>query len=79
MSNRVVTVIFFLIACLSVIAQTDRDHIRRGNRLMRDTLFAKAQVEYQKAIEKDNTNAIAHYNLANALLYQNKAEDAWKE
>jgi Ca-activated chloride channel family protein len=46
---------------------------------MRDTLFSKAQVEYQKAIEKDNTNAIAHYNLGNALLYQNKAEDAMKE
>ena len=79
MSNRVVTIILFLIASLSIAAQSDRDHIRRGNRLMRDTLFAKAQVEYQKAIEKDNTNAIAHYNLANALMYQNKAEDAWKE
>ena len=58
MSNRVVTIILFLIASLSIAAQSDRDHIRRGNRLMRDTLFAKAQVEYQKAIEKDNTNAI---------------------
>ena len=46
---------------------------------MRDTLFAKAQVEYQKAIEADNTNAIAHFNLGNALMYQNKAEDALKE
>ncbi len=79
MSNKVVLLIFLLSASLIAVAQTDRDHIRRGNRLMRDTLYAKAQVEYQKAIEKDNTNAIAHYNLANALLYQNKAKDAWKE
>lgn len=79
MSNKVVFILLLLIASLSAAAQTDRDHIRRGNRLMRDTLYAKAQVEYQKAIEKDNTNAIAHYNLANALMYQNKAKEAWKE
>lgn len=79
MSNKFVLILLLLVSCLSAMAQTDRDHIRKGNRLMRDTLYAKAQVEYQKAIEKDNTNAIAHYNLANALLYQNKAKDAWKE
>ena len=64
---------------LTAMAQTDRDYIRRGNRLMRDSVFDKAQVEYQKAIERDNTNPISHYNLGNALLYQNKAEDAMKE
>ena len=73
-----------LFACLSVLqlsAQNDRDYVRRGNRLMRDTVperlqenAPKAQVQYQKAIEYDNTNAIAHYNLGNALLNQNKAE-----
>ena len=60
-------------------SQTDRDYIRRGNRLMRDSIYDKAQVEYQKAIEQDNTNPISHFNLGNALLYQNKAEDAMKE
>ena len=79
MSNRVIILMFFFVASLCATAQNDRDHVRRGNRLMRDTLFAKAQVEYQKAIEADNTNAIAHYNLGNALMYQNKAEDALKE
>lgn len=79
MSNRITTIIICFVYCLCLIAQNDRDHVRRGNRLMRDTLFAKAQVEYQKAIEADNTNAIAHYNLANALMLQNKAEDAMKE
>ena len=79
MSNRVYILILFLVTCLCAYAQNDRDHVRRGNRLMRDTLFQKAQVEYQKAIEADNTNAIAHYNLGNALMFQNKAEDAMKE
>ena len=36
-------------------------------------------MQYQKAIEFDNTNPQAHYNLGNALLFQNKAEDAMKE
>lgn len=74
--------IILFIMTLSVtaaFAQNDRDYIRRGNRLMRDTLFSKAQVEYQKAIQFDNTNAQAHFNLGNALLFQNKPEDAMKE
>ena len=77
--GRPAAMLILLIFSLSATAQTDRDFIRRGNRLMRDSVYDKAQVQYQKAIEKDNTNPISHFNLGNALLYQNKAEDAMKE
>ena len=77
--GRSVGTLLLLSVGISAMAQTDRDYIRRGNRLMRDSVYDKAQVEYQKAIEKDNTNPISHFNLGNALLYQNKAEDAMKE
>ena len=77
--GRIVSAVCLLLFSLAAFSQTDRDYIRRGNRLMRDSVYDKAQVEYQKAIEKDNTNPISHYNLGNALLYQNKAEDAMKE
>ena len=77
--GRPAAALFLLIFSMTAMAQTDRDYIRRGNRLMRDSIYDKAQVEYQKAIEKDNTNPISHFNLGNALLYQNKAEDAMKE
>lgn len=77
--GRPVATALLLFFSMTAMAQTDRDFIRRGNRLMRDSVYNKAQVEYQKAIEKDNTNPISHYNLGNALLYQNKAEDAMKE
>ena len=78
--NRInIILVFLFCAVFSAVAQNDRDYIRRGNRFMRDSIFDKAQIEYQKAIEADNTNAMAHYNLGNALLYQNKAEDAMKE
>ena len=77
--GRTVATVMLLFFSVMAVAQTDRDYIRRGNRLMRDSIYDKAQVEYQKAIEKDNTNPISHFNLGNALLYQNKAEDAMKE
>ena len=77
--GRSVSTICLLFFSLAAFSQTDRDYIRRGNRLMRDSVYDKAQVEYQKAIERDYTNPISHFNLGNALLYQNKAEDAMKE
>ena len=77
--GRSVSTICLLFFSLAAFSQTDRDYIRRGNRLMRDSVYDKAQVEYQKAIERDNKNPISHFNLGNALLYQNKAEDAMKE
>ncbi len=58
--------------------KNDRYYVRHGNRLYRDSLYAKAQVDYQKAIEKDNTNAVAHYNLGNAQLMQGQPKDAMK-
>ena len=79
MSNRIISLLICFVSYLCVLAHNDRAHVSRGNRLTRDTLYQKEQVEYQKAIEADNTNAIAHYNLGNAFMYQNKAEDALKE
>ena len=58
--------------------KNDRYFIRHGNRQYRDSLFTKAQVDYQKAIEKDNANAVAHYNLGNAQLAQGLPKDAMK-
>lgn len=65
-------------------AQTIRDYVRRGNRLMRDTVGGKdnserAIVQYKKALEIDSTYAIGRYNLACALFSHGKAQDAMKE
>lgn len=80
------TTIFLFMFCLlpwSLNAQTARDHIRRGNRLMLDTIGGKdfsekAIVQYQKALELDSTISIAHYNLGNSMIRQNKPQDAMK-
>lgn len=65
-------------------AQTIRDYVRRGNRLMQDTIEGKdfsekAIIQYKKALEIDSTYSIARYNLGNALLRQGNAEGAMKE
>lgn len=83
--KRLITLLFMFCVCLvSVDAQTARDYVRRGNRLMTDTvggkeLSEKAIVQYKKALEKDSTMAIARYNLGNALIRQSKAQDALSE
>lgn len=58
--------------------KNDRYFVRHGNRQYRDSVYAKAQVDYQKAIEQDNTNAVAHYNLGNAQLMQGQPKEAMK-
>ena len=83
-SQKTVTLLalgfFMSLVATSASAQqkNDRYFIRHGNRLYRDSVYAKAQVDYQKAIEKDNTNPVAHYNLGNAQLMQGQPKDAMK-
>lgn len=57
---------------LDVVAQTDRQLIRQGNKLYRQQNYAKAEVEYQKALAKNPRNTQAMYNLGCALMQQQK-------
>lgn len=79
-TNVILVFLLFFLTASAVQAQrqNDRYFIRHGNRYYRDSLYAKAQVDYQKAIEKDNTNPVAHYNLGNAQLMQGQPKDAMK-
>ena len=61
-----------VIGGLNMMAQNDRNLIRSGNRLFREQNYAKAEVEYRKAISKNPNNAQAVYNLGNALMAQQK-------
>lgn len=53
-------------------AQNDRQLIRNGNRLYHQQNYAKAEIEYRKALAKNPGNAQAMYNLGCALLMQQK-------
>lgn len=68
--------ILTLTCCLQTIAQTDRQFIRQGNRLFHQQNYAKAEVEYRKAVAKNPRNAQALYNLGCALMQQQKDSDA---
>ena len=57
---------------MSVMAQTDRAHIRKGNRFYRSGAVEQAEVEYSKALTKKDNNPQALYNLACAYMAQNK-------
>ncbi len=58
--------------CMAASAQTDRQHIRDGNRLYSQQKFDKAEVEYRKAVDKNKENPQAYYNLGCALMQQQK-------
>ena len=64
-----------------VLAQqkTDRDYLRSGNKLYNDSLFIKAEVDYRKALEINPKSTDAMFNLANALLMQQKAQEAMEQ
>ena len=59
--------------------KTDRDYLRSGNKLYNDSLFIKAEVEYRKALELNPKSTDAMFNLANALLMQQKAQEAMEQ
>lgn len=76
---------YILCMCLALIAvagygqKTDRDYLRSGNKLYKDSLFVKAEVDYRKALELNPKSADAMYNLGNALMMQEKAKEAMEQ
>ena len=68
------TILLYLLTLLAVAvsAQADRQYIRSGNKFFRQQNFAKAEVEYRKAVSENSGNAQAIYNLGCALMMQNK-------
>ncbi|MBQ9637034.1 MAG: VWA domain-containing protein [Prevotella sp.] len=71
--NKKALVAVLLLCCSATMsAQTDRQHIRAGNKLFRQQQYDKAEVEYQKALTANERNPQAMYNLGCALMMQQK-------
>ena len=64
--------LFSLLSPLSSFAQSDRQLVRQGNKQFRAGNNAEAEVSYRKAVEKNQRNPQANYNLGNALMMQRK-------
>lgn len=69
--------ILFLTPIL-VIAQQENNSIQQGNKFYRQQQYDKAESEYEKALQNSPNNKIAKFNLANALIRQDKKAEADK-
>ncbi len=67
-------VMFF--GAFSLSAQQERKLIRSGNELFDKDDFEKSEVEYRKALDKNESSFEASFNLADALFKQKKFTDA---
>ncbi len=61
-------VVFTLVMASCSGVQPDRKYIRTGNQQYRDSVFAEAKLNYQKAVSANDTNAVAKYNLACSMM-----------
>jgi Ca-activated chloride channel family protein len=59
-------------------AQELNKSIKTGNNYYRQQQYDKAEAEYRKALENSSTDKTAKFNLADALIRQNRADDAGK-
>ncbi len=76
--GRASMLLLLLVLSVGLQAQNHRDYVRRGNRFFRDSIYDKAQVEYQKGFQKDSLDVPVQYNLANTLLRQSQPKEAMR-
>ncbi|MGM9708998.1 MAG: tetratricopeptide repeat protein [Prevotella sp.] len=70
--RNIVCAMLLMLSFQTVSGQSDRQFIRNGNKLYRQQDYAKAEVEYSKAIAANASNTTAIYNLGCALQMQQK-------
>lgn len=77
MKFRFYCIAIFLFIPLCIHAQrTDREFVRKGNKLFADSLYIKAEENYLKAIDKNSASIEATYNLGNTYIEQQKGQEA---
>ena len=70
---------FMLVSVAAYCQKSERDYLRSGNKLYKDSTYVKAEVDYRKALELEPKSTDAMYNLANSLLMQQKAKEAMEQ
>lgn len=71
---------FFVLGVNGVFAQkNERDYIRSGNKLYKDSAFVKAEVDYRKALDINPSSTESMYNLGNSLTQQQKYKEALEQ
>lgn len=78
MKRLIITIMLIALCGAQAFAQADRREVRSGNRSFRKGDFAKAEIDYKKALLKDSTSVAAQYNLANDLYKLENYQEAEK-
>ena len=70
--RNILCAILLILSFQTASGQSDRQFVRNGNKFFRQQDYAKAEVEYSKAIAANAANTTAIYNLGCALQMQQK-------
>lgn len=77
--KRLIYTMLAVLLISPLVAQEENADIRRGNRAYDREDYAEAEVNYRRALQKNPNSFAATYNLGNALLRQEKFDEAAKQ
>ena len=77
--KRIVSTIIFLTSFSLLFAQQESPDVRRGNKQYNDSNYTEAEVNYRRALDKNDQSFEAHYNLGDALFRQEKFPEALEQ
>ena len=76
---RILLITIFLGSFSLLMAQHDSPDVRRGNKQYNDSNYTEAEVNYRRALDKNDLSFEAHYNLGDALFRQEKFQEALEQ
>ncbi|MEX2590262.1 MAG: tetratricopeptide repeat protein, partial [Chitinophagales bacterium] len=74
--KQIIFISLLSLLSLTLLAQSERKHVRQGNELYFDGKTDKAIEAYEKALQKAPESPEAHFNMGNAYLKQKDYESA---
>ena len=76
---RLLVTIISLCTTSLLFAQHESPNVRRGNKQYNDSNYTEAEVNYRRALDKNDQSFEAHYNLGDALFRQEKYPEALEQ
>lgn len=71
-----ITATLFLLSAGEMVGQNARQMVRKGNKLYEEGKFTEAEVQYMKSLENDEEIFEGKFNMADALIRQEKFDQA---
>ena len=76
MKIKLILILISIFAYKNSTAQSKESFIRDGNKLYSDSSYNEAEMQYRKALEKNQDYFKASFNLANAIYKQNRIDES---